>query len=88
MEERQREACPVILSLVYFQRNTRNSILELRLKYTCTNYYQNVLRYERVRGTLELTTPYLSHSCKVSNLKMLVHAICKYPVTIYFFYQI
>jgi hypothetical protein len=46
MEERQTEACPVSLSLI-FKKYTELHWTKLRLKYTCTNgYYLNILRTE------------------------------------------
>ena len=64
MEERQTEACPVSLSLI-FKKYTELHWTNLRLKYTCTNgYYLNILRTKRVRGIVELTSSNFSHASR------------------------
>jgi len=44
--------------------------IKLWMKYTCTNYFKNILRTEKARGKVGLTALYFSHPsfCKVSNI--------------------
>jgi len=51
--------------------------MKLSLKYTCSNYYKNILK---VRGMLELSTLYFSQSfhCKMLQASSIQcsHAVC------------
>jgi hypothetical protein len=67
------KSSPVSLSMIFSKKHTDFYSVTLWLKYTCTHYYQNKLGTEKVKGTVEFTTTYFSHSShyKVSNIRCL-----------------
>jgi predicted proteasome-type protease len=60
MEERQREACPVPLSLIFFKKYMEFHSIQVLVKYTST--YLNALKSETVREMVKLATSYFSHA--------------------------